>query len=148
VGTPEPAAAQASAPALEAGRSLHILLVDDDDLIRESAVPLLEVIGHSVTEAATGARAIQLLEEGLEVDLVILDMNMPGLSGAETLPRLLNLRPHLPVIMATGYSDDEIAPLLAGRPSVSGIRKPYSLREIQQKILSLNLQPDPATPAS
>ena len=148
VGTPEPSAAQASAPALEAGRSLHILLVDDDDLIRESAVPLLEVIGHSVTEAATGARAIQLLEEGLEVDLVILDMNMPGLSGAETLPRLLNLRPHLPVIMATGYSDDEIAPLLAGRPSVSGIRKPYSLREIQQKILSLNLQPDPATPAS
>jgi len=148
VGAPEPAAAaQASVPPLESGRSLHILLVDDDDLIRESAVPLLEVIGHSVTEAATGARAIQLLAEGLEVDLVILDMNMPGLSGAETLPRLLNLRPGLPVIMATGYSDDEIAPLLAGRPSVSGIRKPYSLREIQQKILNLTLQSDPAAPA-
>jgi len=147
VGAPELAAAQTPVPPLESGRSLHILLVDDDDLIRESAVPLLEVIGHSVTEASTGARAIQLLAEGLEVDLVILDMNMPGLSGAETLPRLLHLRPHLPVIMATGYSDDEIAPLLAGRPSVSGIRKPYSLREIQQKILNLNLQSDPAAPA-
>jgi len=147
VGAPELEAAKASAPALESGRSLHILLVDDDDLIRESAVPLLEVIGHSATEAATGARAIQLLESGLEVDLVILDMNMPGLSGAETLPRLLNLRPGLPVIMATGYSDDEITPLLEGRPSVTSIRKPYSLKEIQLKILNLNLQPEPEAPA-
>ena len=147
VGAPETAAAKASVPALESGRSLHILLVDDDDLIRESTAPLLEVLGHSATEAATGARAIQLLKDGLEVDLVILDMNMPGLSGADTLPHLLNLRPGLPVIMATGYSDDEIAPLLLGRPSVTGIRKPYSLRELQQKILALNVPSTREIPA-
>ncbi|MFN7959332.1 MAG: PAS domain S-box protein [Holophagaceae bacterium] len=143
VGAPEAETAVASALSLQSGRSLRILLVDDDELIRESAVPLLEVIGHTVTEASAGARALQLLESGLAVDLVILDMNMPGLSGAETLPRILNLRPGLPVIMATGYSDDEISPLLEGRPSVTSIRKPYSLREIQQKITNLFLQPAP-----
>ncbi|MCE1203246.1 MAG: PAS domain S-box protein [Holophagaceae bacterium] len=145
VAEPEPEAASASTLALQSGRSLRILLVDDDELILESAGPLLEAIGHTVTPAAAGASAVRLLEAGLEVDLVILDMNMPGLSGAETLPRLLNLRPGLPVIMATGYSDDEITPLLEGRPSVSSIRKPYSLKEIQMKIL--NLQPGPGTPA-
>ena len=143
---PELAASPEPGSALQSDRSLTILLVDDDDLIRESAVPLLEVIGHKVTEAATGARAIQLLEDGLAVDLVILDMNMPGLSGAETLPRLLSLRPGLPVIMASGYSDDEISPLLEGRPSVTSIRKPYSLKEIQLKIANLQLQPTPETP--
>ncbi|NWJ42389.1 MAG: PAS domain S-box protein [Geothrix sp.] len=147
VGLPEPEADAASALSLQSGRSLHILLVDDDELIRESAGPLLEVIGHTVTDASAGARAIQLLESGLAVDLVILDMNMPGLSGAETLPRILNLRPGLPVIMATGYSDDEITPLLEGRPSVTSIRKPYSLKEIQLKILNLDLQPAPETSA-
>jgi len=147
VADPEPEAAATSALALQAGHSLRILLVDDDELILESAGPLLEAIGHTVTPAAAGASALRLLESGLEVDLVILDMNMPGLSGAETLPRLLNLRPGLPVVMATGYSDDEITPLLEGRPSVSSIRKPYSLKEIQMKIHSLNLQPGREAPA-
>jgi len=72
---------------------------------------------------------------------VILDMNMPGMSGAEALPRILDLRPGLPVLMATGYSDQEIAPLLRERPSVSSIRKPFSLKEIQVKIAGLQIQP-------
>jgi CheY-like chemotaxis protein len=75
------------------------------------------------------------------VDLVILDMNMPGMNGAETLPRILSLRPGLPVIMATGYSDQEIAPLLKQHPTVHSLRKPFSLKEIQNKIAGLQIQP-------
>jgi len=125
----------------EASGALRILLVDDDDLIRESVTPMLEILGHMVTSAPGGVPALRLLEGGLEVDLLILDMNMPGMSGAEVLPLALGLRPGLHVIMATGYSDQEVKPLLEGHPTVSGLRKPFSLKEIEGKITQLGIQP-------
>ena len=131
-GLPLPAEAPASAPA-SSGGPWRILLVDDDDLIRDSVAPMLEVLGHEVSTAPGGREALTRFEEGLEVDLVILDMNMPGLNGAATLPLLLELRPGLKVLMATGYSDEDIALLLDGRPNVSSIRKPFSLQEIRIK---------------
>ena len=138
------------APA-EPHEHLRILLVDDDELIRESVAPLLEVLGHTVATAPGGARALKQLESGLPVDLVILDMNMPGMSGAEALPRILALRPGLPVIMATGYSDQEIAPLLEGHPSVTSLRKPFSLSEVRRAMTAMKihtvvqLDPKPTT---
>jgi CheY-like chemotaxis protein len=133
-----PPKTQATLPA-----GLKILLVDDDELIRESVAPMLEILGHRVTVAPGGAQALQLLENGLGVDLVILDMNMPGMSGAEVLPRILNQRPGMPVLMASGYSEQEIAPLMKDRPTVSSLRKPFSLKEIQAKIAALKIQPAP-----
>jgi CheY-like chemotaxis protein len=130
VQVPPPATA-ASSPAPEAGRSLTILLVDDDELIREAVGPMLEALGHEVRLAAGGQEALDLLARGLEVDLVILDMNMPGITGAETLPRILVLRPGQRVIMASGYSDQDVARLVAGRPGVESLRKPYTMGEIK-----------------
>jgi len=127
---------------LASGESLRILLVDDDELIRDAVAPLLEVLGHTAVTAPGGAQALEKLKAGLKVDLVILDMNMPGMSGAETLPRILGICPGMSVIMATGYSDHEIAPLLEGRPSVSSIRKPFSLKELQVKIAATQIQPE------
>ncbi|MCX6549265.1 MAG: hybrid sensor histidine kinase/response regulator, partial [Acidobacteria bacterium] len=66
-----------------------------------------------------------------------LDMNMPGMGGAEVLPRILELRPGLQVILATGFSDHEVAPLMEGRSEVFSLRKPFSLKEFQQKISTL-----------
>jgi signal transduction histidine kinase/CheY-like chemotaxis protein len=139
-----PAQVPAQPPPVVAGppqAELKILLVDDDDLIRESVSPMLEMLGHQVTGVPGGAQALALLEEGLGVDLVILDMNMPGMSGAQALPRILDLRPGLPVLVATGYSEEEVAPLMNNRPSVSSLRKPFSLKEIQSKLAALRIQP-------
>jgi CheY-like chemotaxis protein len=77
------------------------------------------------------------LEAHLEVDLVILDLKMPGLSGAETLPRLRALRPDLPVLLATGYGDQEIQHLLANHANVGMIWKPFTLKELKGKLESL-----------
>jgi CheY-like chemotaxis protein len=93
-----------------------------------------------VTAAPGGAQALRLLEEGLPVDLVILDMNMPHMSGAEALPRIRQLRPGTPVLMATGYSDQEIAPLLEGHLQVYSLRKPFSMKEVQRKIAGLGIR--------
>ena len=119
--------------------SLRILLVDDDELIRESVGPMLEMLGHEVTVASGGPQALHLLEGGLPVELVILDMNMPGMNGAEALPLILQCRPAMHVLMASGYSDQEIAPLLEGRPRAASLRKPFSLKEIQAKIAELGI---------
>jgi CheY-like chemotaxis protein len=111
--------------------------VDDDELIRMSIGPMLSAMGHEVHTADSGLEALERVHGGLEVDLVILDMNMPGLNGAQTLPRLLAHRPGQTVLMATGYSDESIAPLLDGRPNVYSLRKPFSIKELQNKLGSM-----------
>jgi len=119
------------------GLPLSILLVDDDELILQSVAPMLQVLGHRVRTAASGLAALALFQAGLEVDLVVLDMNMPGLNGAQTLDRLMALRPDQKVLMASGYSDQDILPLLAAHPHLASIQKPFNLSEIAQKLASL-----------
>jgi CheY-like chemotaxis protein len=117
--------------------AMDILLVDDDELILESMAEILEGFGHRLVLARDGAEAIHLLETDLRADVVILDMNMPGMNGAQTLPLILDLRPGLAVLMVTGYSDYEIAPLIAGRPNVQSLRKPFAIKELQVKLAEL-----------
>jgi len=95
---------------------------------------MLTALGHEVHIAEGGMEALERLRAGLEVDLVILDMNMPGLNGAQTLAQLLEFRPAQAVLMATGYSEESIAPLLEGRPNVFSLRKPFNLKEISSKL--------------
>jgi CheY-like chemotaxis protein len=116
----------------------RILLVDDDELIRMSVGPMLTALGHDVRVVASGQETLDRFREGLAVDLVILDMNMPGLNGAETLTLLLAIRPAQAVLMATGYSDDSIALLLKGRQNVASIQKPFSLDELRKKIETID----------
>jgi len=144
LGFPRPAQAAAAAPDAPAGAAarpasgpLRILLVDDDELIRDSVAPMIGVLGHAVQTAESGQEALDLFQAGLEADLVILDMNMPGLNGAQTLSRLLELRPNQAVLMATGYSEESITPLLEGRPRVASLRKPFSFKEFQSKLASM-----------
>ena len=120
------------------GQPLHILLVDDDELILESVAPLLRVLGHQVQTAASGQAALDLFRAGLAVDLVVLDMNMPGLNGAQTLDRLKALHPDQMVLMASGYSDQAMLPLLAAHTRLSSIQKPFNLNEIANKLASLS----------
>jgi len=121
----------------------HILLVDDDVLVREAMVPLLENLGHTVTVTASGQEALDQLQAGLNTDLVIVDQNMPGLSGEETVARMLELRPELPVLMASGY----YAPARAGESPLAGrtgagligsISKPFSRDELRRAIEALD----------
>ena len=112
--------------------SLRILLVDDDDLIRSTLPPMLEQLGHLVDVASSGLEALRRLGGGLEADLVILDHHMPGLSGAETLPRILQLRPEARIILATGFLDTDLKILLADFPAVVTLPKPFGVTELER----------------
>jgi PAS domain S-box-containing protein len=120
--------------------SLKVLLVDDDDLIQSSMQAIFEVLGHTaVTTALNGEEALALLEAGLEPDLVILDMNMPGLGGAGTLPRLRVLHPTVPVLLATGRVDQMALTLASAHPGVTLLSKPFGLRELQKHLENIGL---------
>jgi len=138
-----PAQAAASAvteTALAPHGPMKVLLIDDDDLIQSSVLAILEVLGHTVvTTAQSGEEALALLEAGLEADLVILDMNMPGLGGIGTLPRLRVLRPELPVLLATGRVDQTAMTLASAHPGVTLLSKPFGLRELQKHLENIGL---------
>lgn len=132
------AAAEASGGSTAAtDRPLRILLVDDDELIRSVLPPMLEQLGHQVETASGGLEALRRLDAGLEADLVILDHNMPGMSGADTLPRIFQLRPAIRVLIATGFQDTELKILLADFPTVLMLQKPFSLAELRQALQGL-----------
>jgi len=129
-----PVSAQAPLPppVVSAPGSLSVLLVDDDELIRSSIQMLLEVLGHRATSVACGEAALAKLEGGLRADVVILDMNMPGLGGAGTLPRLRLLNPTVPVLLATGRADQTALELVNAHAHVTLLSKPFSMKELKQ----------------
>lgn len=136
--SPAPAVSDEAGPA---PGSLKVLLVDDDDLVQSSTQAILEFLGcTAVTPALSGEAALALLEGGLEPDLVILDMNMPGLGGMGTLPRLRALRPKVPVLLATGRVDQTSLTLAAAHPGVTILSKPFGLKELRKQVEKIGLR--------
>jgi CheY-like chemotaxis protein len=82
-----------------------ILIVDDDPLIAMSTVDMLEDLGHDVIEANSGARALEILQNGPKLDLLITDYAMPKMTGAQLAKAARELWPELPILLATGYAD-------------------------------------------
>jgi len=110
---------------------LNLLLVDDDELIQSSTQAILGVLGHGVTGVCSGEEALEKLASGFQPDVVILDINMPGLGGSRTLTRLRSLYPALPVLVSTGKVDQEALNLVAAHSHVSLLPKPFSMGELQ-----------------
>jgi CheY-like chemotaxis protein len=132
--TPEPVSVPD--PGISA-TALRVLLVDDDDLVRSSLQTILEALGHAVSTAASGEEALAKVDAGLEADVVIMDMNMPGLGGSGTLPRLRALRPTVPVLIVTGRYDQPVMDLLEAHPQVSLLSKPFTMKDLQQHLRPL-----------
>jgi CheY-like chemotaxis protein/two-component sensor histidine kinase len=82
-----------------------ILVVDDDALINMNTVDMLEDLGHTVIEAYSGKEALEILQSGRQVDALITDFAMPGMTGVELANRARELLPDLPILLATGYAD-------------------------------------------
>ncbi len=86
-------------------RQKKILIVDDNEALCENLVDILELKEYDVTIVYDGATAIETVKNG-KFDIVLMDVNMPGLNGIETLRILKQIAPDLAVIMITAYADD------------------------------------------
>ena len=114
---------------LESGEET-ILIVDDEKDILELTAEALEIQGYTVYMAENGEQALAMYSKYEEsIDLVILDLNMPGMGGASCLRQLKKLQPSIKVILASGYSAHGQAQEIADRASAF-IGKPYHLREL------------------
>lgn len=107
----------------------NILLVDDDDQLRNSFERLLSMEGHTVHCAASGEAAIAQVEEALP-DLVIMDVRMPGCDGLSALRRIREREPRLPVIIMTAYSTTESAIEATKLGAYDYILKPFDIPDV------------------
>ena len=117
-------------------RGARLLVVDDDDLVREIVAQSLEDAGYAVVSAASGAEALVLLDTNESVDLLVSDLTMPGMDGLTLIREAQQRRQNLPAILLTGFADT-VAKLAAkdaiNRP-FSLLRKPIETRALVERI--------------
>jgi len=112
-----------------------ILLVDDEKVVLDVGRELLKFLGYGVYVADSGQEAIAVyLEKYRAIDLVILDMIMPGISGGETFERLREINPEIRVLLSSGYSLEGQAQQILDRGCDGFLQKPFSLEVISQKV--------------
>lgn len=112
-----------------------ILLIDDEEMILTISKKLLEKLGYRIITAKNGREAIEIYRSQRgDIDLVLLDMIMPGLSGGETFDQLKAINPAIKVILASGYSINGQAADIMERGCRTFIQKPFTLRVLSQKV--------------
>jgi signal transduction histidine kinase/ActR/RegA family two-component response regulator len=108
-----------------------ILLVDDDNAVREVTRAMLHELGYRVLEAGSGGAALDLIEREAGIDLIIVDFAMPGMNGADVARHVRAKRPSLPVLFVTGFADRTA---LAGVSEKRVISKPFVDDELAEKV--------------
>jgi len=112
-----------------------ILLVDDEEMILDVGKALLEKLGYFVMDANNGEAAIDVVSRmGNDIDLVILDMIMPGMDGGKTFDRIRRLVPRMPVVLSSGYAINKQAEEIMKRGCNGFIQKPFTVADLSQKI--------------
>ena len=112
-------------------KPLKILAVDDDGLVLFGTVALLEDLGHTVVEAASGQHALEAYEASKDFDLVITDQAMPKMTGVELARALHTLSPNLPVILASGYAE---MPEGGSEHIAHRLEKPFNDKSLREAI--------------
>jgi CheY-like chemotaxis protein len=113
-------------------RATRIMLVDDDDLVRETLAEQMEDLGFPTMVASSGPEAIALIESGVGLDAMVSDLSMPGMSGVTTIQKVRALRPDLPCFLLTGYVGERAA--LEAATAFTVLHKPISGRKLAARI--------------
>jgi nitrogen-specific signal transduction histidine kinase/CheY-like chemotaxis protein len=112
-----------------------VLLVDDEEMIIDVGQALLSKLGYRVITARSGPEALEVVQRpDSGIGLVILDMIMPGMDGGRTFNRIREIRPQLPVMLASGYAINDQAEKIMHNGCNGFIQKPFSVAELSQKI--------------
>jgi CheY-like chemotaxis protein len=117
-----------------------VLVVEDEDALRDGVSKMLRKRGFCVVEAADGRSGVDLFRaNGREIDVVLLDLTLPGMTGREVLEELRRIRPDVRVIVTTAYSQDSALKAMGDQQSWLYIRKPYRLSEVTDLVRNVRL---------
>lgn len=124
----EPHSSAAGSPS----RKKTILVVEDEEMIRELVVSRLKVLGYDTMQASDGVEGIGVFRDRTdEIDLVLLDFVMPRMNGAEVFEELILIKPDVKVILSSGYSEDVVLERLTGRLPAGILQKPYKMQDLR-----------------
>jgi DNA-binding NtrC family response regulator len=123
--------------------SKTIMVIDDDSSITSIFEFILHQGGYETIIASSGEAGIELIRSDKKIDLVFLDVKMPGLSGIDTLKEIQKLRPFLLVVMMTGYSVDELLKEAFELGAYGVIYKPFDIDEVLSVIDKIFKLPSP-----
>lgn len=127
-----------------------VLIMDDEDMIRDMASEMLKELGYQVTSCADGDEAIALYKEAKEAgnpfSAVIMDLTIPGgMGGKEAAERILELDPSASLIVSSGYSNDPVVSDFTSHGFCATVLKPYSLSELARVLQGCTGSMKPAT---
>jgi PAS domain S-box-containing protein len=115
------------------GGGITVLVVDDDSLVLSNTAAMLEDLGYEVVEAASAEQALRTLRRARQIDLLITDQLMPGMTGLQLLEKARVEWPHMPVVLATGYAE-----LPSGTdPDLTKLNKPFRQDDLARAIASV-----------
>jgi two-component system cell cycle sensor histidine kinase/response regulator CckA len=113
----------------------HVLVVEDERALREAGRSMLEALGCTVTAAADGKTALELFRDQREsIDVVLLDIMLPGMTGHETLAAMQSIDPRVQVLVMSGYSLDGGAQAMLDAGAKDFLQKPFTMAELAGKI--------------
>jgi two-component system cell cycle sensor histidine kinase/response regulator CckA len=113
---------------------IKILFVDDEDAVRIVGARGLKQKGYDVTDCISAENAMEHIDAGEKFDVVVTDMRMPGMSGAELADLVHKKYPETKIILASGYSEEIARKELAGSQDFYFIAKPYGLDDLNKKV--------------
>ena len=123
-----------------------ILLVEDEDMLRHPLSTMLRKKGFAVLEAREGTAALELTRSHAdEIDLMLLDVTLPGISSRDVFEQARRLRPGLKIVLTSAYSREAVAASFAGATVESFIRKPFRFAELMDVLQDALRSPSFAT---
>jgi CheY-like chemotaxis protein len=112
-----------------------VLVVEDENPLRQAVVRILRAAGFSVLEAADGSAALDLLRaNGGKIDVILLDMTIPGVSSYELIAEAAQVRSDIRVILTSAYSQEMVTGPISASSIRGFIRKPYQLADLVQTL--------------
>ena len=131
----KPAASSVPLPTIIRGHET-LLLVEDEQAVRELIGRMLRGLGYTVYEAQDGIEALALLESrpGLQIDLVVSDIVMPNMNGRELVERVGRLRPGMPSLLLSGHTNDELVHRGVFSAHTSFLQKPFRPHQLAQSV--------------
>ncbi|MBA1200307.1 response regulator [Pseudomonas capeferrum] len=111
---------------------MHLLVVEDDDIVRMLMVEVLEELGYKIIEAEDARTALEILASDKPLDLMMTDVGLPDISGKELAAKARDIRHELPILFASGYADSFQVP-----DGMHLIGKPFTMDQLRDKLTSI-----------
>jgi CheY-like chemotaxis protein len=113
--------------------AMHLLVVEDDDIVRMLMVEVLDELGYSTLEAENATAALKVIEDASQnLALLVTDVGLPDMRGEELAAKARAVRPLLPVLFASGYAENVVVP-----EGMHLIGKPFSIDQLRDKVVEI-----------